>query len=79
MRYTHTSKPTSKCSTYTICRALFKIFSSSINKIILDAQIKEYNTKISTRQNTYDEHSQPPNSNPNNPTFCFPTTRFSDY
>ena len=30
-------------------------FSSSINKIRLDAQIKEYNTKISTRQNTYDE------------------------
>ena len=34
---------------------LFGIFSSSINKILLDAQIKEYNTKISTRQNTYDE------------------------
>ena len=32
----------------------FGIFSSSINKI-LDAQIKEYNTKIATRQNTYDE------------------------
>ena len=31
----------------------FGFFSSSINKIILDAQIKEYNTKISTRQNTY--------------------------
>ena len=33
----------------------FGIFSSSINKILLDAQIKEYNTKISRRQNTYDE------------------------
>ena len=33
----------------------FGIFSSSITKILLDAQIKEYNTKISTRQNTYDE------------------------
>ena len=33
----------------------FGIFSSSINKILLDAQIKEYNTKISSRQNTYDE------------------------
>ena len=33
----------------------FGIFSSSINKILLDAQIKEYNTKISTRQNIYDE------------------------
>ena len=33
----------------------FGIFSSSINKILLDAQIKEYNTKISTRPNTYDQ------------------------
>ena len=33
----------------------FGVFSSSINKILLDAQIKEYNTKIATRQNTYDE------------------------
>ena len=33
----------------------FGIFSSSINKILLDAQIKEYNTKLSTRPNTYDE------------------------
>ena len=36
----------------------FGILSSSINKILLDAQIKEYNTKISTRINTYDvEHN----------------------
>ena len=34
---------------------LFEIFSSSINKLLLDAQITEYNTKIATRQNTYDE------------------------
>ena len=33
----------------------FGIFSSSINKILLDAQIKEYNTKTSTRPNTYHE------------------------
>ena len=32
----------------------FGIFSS-INKILLDAQIKEYNTKISTRPNAYNE------------------------
>ena len=30
----------------------FGIFSTSINKILLDAQIKEYNTKISTTPNT---------------------------
>ena len=29
---------------------LFGIFSSSINKILLDAQIKEYNTKIATTE-----------------------------
>ena len=34
---------------------LLGVFSSSINKILLDAQIKKYNTKIATRQNTYDE------------------------
>ena len=43
----------------TVARLLFAgffgIFSSSKNKILLDAQIKEYNTKIATRQNTYDE------------------------
>ena len=49
------------CATHTqvnrqagVARILFAgfcgIFSSSINKILLDAQIKEYNTKISTRQ-----------------------------
>ena len=33
----------------------FGIISTSTNKILLDAQIKEYNTKLSTRPNTYDE------------------------
>ena len=33
----------------------FGLFSSFINKILLDAQIKEYNTKLATRPNTYDE------------------------
>ena len=33
----------------------FGIFSSSINKILINAQINEYNTKIATTQNTYDE------------------------
>ena len=31
----------------------FGIFSESINEIILDAQIKEYNTKLSITPNTY--------------------------
>ena len=33
----------------------YGIFSTSIIKIILDAQIKEYKTKLSTKPNTYDE------------------------
>ena len=33
----------------------FGIFSISINKILLDAQIKKYNTEKSTTPNTYDE------------------------
>ena len=33
----------------------FDIFSTSKNKILLDAQIKDYNTKLSTTPNTYDE------------------------
>ena len=40
----------------------FGIFSTSINKILLDAQIKEYNTKLSTRQNTYDEEDSNTNT-----------------
>ena len=31
----------------------FGIFSKSLNKMFLDAQLKEYNTKLSTTLNTY--------------------------
>ena len=40
----------------------FGTLSSSINKILLDAQIKEYNTKLSTRPNTYDEEQNNTNT-----------------
>ena len=33
----------------------FGIFSTSINKKLLDAQSKEYNTKLSTTPNKYDD------------------------
>ena len=46
----------------------FGIFSSSINKILLDAQIKEYNTKKSTRPNTYDEEHYNVDTAPQIPT-----------
>ena len=45
----------------------FGILSTSINKILLDAQIKEYNTKISTTLNTYDESQQHTNTLPTAP------------
>ena len=66
MRDTYTSKQTSKRSTY-IFAGFFGIFSTSINKILLDAQIKEYNTKISTTPNTYDESQHNTNTSPTAP------------
>ena len=49
-----------------VARLLFAGFvgksSTSINKIFLDAQTKEYNTKLSTTPNTYDESHN--NTNP---------------
>ena len=55
MRYTHTQVNRQASVARILFAGFFGIFSSSINKILLDAQIKEYNTKIATRQNTYDE------------------------
>ena len=40
----------------------FVIFSTSMNEIFLDAQIKEYNTKLSTTPETYDDSHN--NTNP---------------
>ena len=45
----------------------FGIFSSSINKLLLDAQIKESNAKLSTRANTYDEEHNNTNTTPTAP------------
>ena len=66
MRKTYTSKPTSQRSTHIVCR-IFGKFSSSINKILLDAQIREYNTKLSTIPNTYDESNNNTNALPTPP------------
>ena len=43
------------------------IFSSSINKILLDAQIKEYNANLSTNPNTYDDSNNNTNALPTAP------------
>ena len=45
----------------------FGIFSTPSNKILLDAQIKEYNTKLSTTPNTYDESRNDTNTTPTAP------------
>ena len=60
MRNTYTSKQTSQRSTHIICRIFWNIF-------ILDAQIKEYNTKLSTNPNTYDDSNNNTNALPTAP------------
>ena len=45
----------------------FGIFSTSINKILLDAQIKEYNIKLSTTPNAYFESRNDTNLTPTAP------------
>ena len=66
MRNTYTSKETSKRSPYTFFR-VFGIFSTSKNKTLLDAQIKQYNTKISTTPNTNHESQHNTNASPTAP------------
>ena len=46
---------------------IFGIFSISINKILFDAQIKEYKTKLSTTPNSYDESHNNTNTLPTAP------------
>ena len=54
-----------------VARILFSryngIFSSSVIKILLDAQIKKYSTKVSTNPNTYDESNNNTNALPTAP------------
>ena len=45
----------------------FGIFSTSINKTFLDAQIKEYNTMLSTEPNTDDDSQNNTNTTPTAP------------
>ena len=51
MRNPHTSKQTSDRRSFA---GFFGIFSTSINKILLDAQITKYKKKLSTTPKTYD-------------------------
>ena len=52
-----------------IFAGFFGIFSTSINKIFLDAQIKEYNTKLSTTPNPYDDSRNNTITTPTEPQF----------
>ena len=45
----------------------FRIFSTSINEILLDAQVKEYKTKLSTKPNTYDDSQNNSDTTPTAP------------
>ena len=45
----------------------FGVFSSIIKEILLDAQIKEYKTKLSTNPNTYDDSNNNTNAIPTAP------------
>ena len=63
MQNTHTSKQTSKRSTHTFSRIFLELF----RKIHLDVQIKDYNTKLSTTPNTYDETRNNTNKTPTAP------------
>ena len=56
---------------------LFGIFSSSINKVLLETQIKEYNTKLSTNPNSYDESNKNNNTNALPTAPHFPNLRFN--
>ena len=55
MRNTYTKKNRQASVARILFAAFFGIFLSSINKILLDAQIKEYNTKLSANPNTYND------------------------
>ena len=68
MRKTYTSKPTRKRNTYTFGTIFWNFFISK-NKILSDAQLKEYNTKIPTTPNTYDEPQHATNASPTAPNY----------
>ena len=63
----HTQENRQASVTCILFAGFFGIFISSINKILLDAQIKEYNTKLSTRPKTYDEEHSNTNTTPTAP------------
>ena len=63
----HTQANRQTSITRILFAGFFGIISSSINKILLDAQIKEYNTKLSTNPNTYDDSNNNTNALPTAP------------
>ena len=64
MRYTQTSK---KKQASILFAGFFGKLSTLINKNLLDAQIKEYKTKLSTTPNTYDKSRNNTKTTPTKP------------
>ena len=63
----HTQVNEQPCVARILFAGFFGIFSTSINKTLLDAQIKEYKNKLSTTTNTYDESQNNINTTPTAP------------
>ena len=64
MRNTHTQVKKQASVARILFAGVFGIFFTSTNKILLDTKIKEYNTKLSTTPNTYDESRNDTNTTP---------------
>ena len=65
MRNTYTSRK--KSVARILIAVFFGIFSTSTNKILLDDQLKENNTKLSTTPHTYDNLQKTTNATPTAP------------
>ena len=67
MRNTHTQVNKEASVARILYVGFFGIFSTAINKILLDPQIKKYNTNLSTTTNTYDDSQNNTNITPTAP------------
>ena len=64
MRNTRTIRKKQASVARILFAGFFGIFSTSFKKILVDAQIKEYKTKLSTTPNAFDESQNDTNTTP---------------